>query len=255
MFVDTHAHIYSEEFGNHTFEMVQRAYDQGVKNIFMPNIDEGSIHLMNELADRYDFCYPMIGIHPCYIKSEYMPQLHVVEKSLSERKYYAIGEIGIDLYWDKTLIEQQIDAFNRQIDIALDCNLPIVIHSRESIDITIDCVSKKQNGNLKGIFHCFTGSIQQGQKIQDLGFSMGIGGVITYKNAKMDEVLPALNMSNMVLETDAPYLSPVPHRGKVNEPSYIPIIANRLSQIMDISIEDVAQCTTNNSLKLFNIIH
>lgn len=253
MLIDTHAHIYSEEFEEDVDTMLQRAFDSGVGHVFMPNIDVTSIDAMHALDDRYEQCHSMLGLHPCYVKEDFANQLSIIEKAITDRKPIGIGEVGIDLYWDKTFVEEQQQAFEIQIQWALDLNLPVIIHSRDSLDLTIDTIAKYQNGSLKGIFHCFNGTVEQGLRIQDLGFMMGLGGVVTYKNAGMDKVLPNLNIDNIVLETDAPYLSPVPHRGKRNEVSFINHIADKCAEIYGVERAVLVQKTSANALSLFGM--
>jgi TatD DNase family protein len=254
MLVDTHAHIYSEEFEQDVHEMLQRAFDSGVGHIFMPNIDITSIESMHALDDRYPQCHSMLGLHPCYVKEDYIAQLAIIESTIQERKPIGIGEVGIDLYWDKTFVAEQQAAFEIQIQWALDLDLPIIIHSRDSLDLTIDTIAQYQNGSLKGIFHCFNGTVEQGHRIQDLGFMMGLGGVVTYKNAGMDQVIPYLNLDNIVLETDAPYLSPVPHRGKRNEVSFINHVADKCAEILSMDRQAFVAKTNTNALKLFGML-
>ncbi|BDD03529.1 TatD family hydrolase [Aureibacter tunicatorum] len=251
-FVDTHAHIYSEEFEQDVDQIIEECLSSGVEKIFMPNIDEDSIQKMLALESKYpEVCHPMIGIHPCYVKSDYPQQLERVEKLLGERNWTAVGEIGIDLYWDKSLKKEQELALAMQIDMAKEHNLPIVLHCRDSFEETYEIVKSKQDGNLEGIFHCFTGSVEDARKIEDLGFYIGIGGVSTFKNGGLDKVLPHVGLDRIVLETDAPYLSPTPYRGKRNKPSYIPLIAQRIADLKEVRLEEVAKVTTDNSLKIF----
>lgn len=253
MFIDTHAHIYTEEFDEDRDLMIMNAFNQGVKQIFMPNIDESSIDAMLEVASKHAFCYPMMGLHPCSVKENYKEVLDMVEKYLSTQKFYGVGEIGIDLYWDKTFTDEQIEAFRWQIHLAKDLDLPFVIHSRDSLDLTISIVESLQDGHLKGIYHCFNGTPEQAKRIMDLGFFMGIGGVITYKNAGVAEVVADIPMEYLVLETDAPYLSPVPFRGKRNEPAYILKVAEKLADLKALSVDEVAQVTTTNALSIFEV--
>jgi TatD DNase family protein len=253
MLIDTHAHIYAGEFAQDSADMIQRAQSEGVHHIFMPNIDVSSIDAMHALEDKYDFCHAMMGLHPCYVKDDYLTQLDLIEKHLQTRSYYGVGEVGIDLYWDKTYAAEQQIAFERQISWAKDLSLPIIIHSRDSLDITIETISRLQDGHLSGIFHCFNGTVEQAKQIMDLGFLMGVGGVITYKNAGMDQVFPHCPVSSLVLETDAPYLSPVPYRGKRNEPAYIAHIAQRLADIMEMSMQDLVMTTSASAKQLFGI--
>lgn len=252
IYIDTHTHLYDEQLATDEAEMIQRAIDAGVTKMYMPNCDSTTIDGMMKIAATYPAnCYPMMGVHPCYIKDNYKEELKIAEQQLAENKFYAVGEIGLDYYWDMTYQQQQIEAFEIQIDWALAHNLPIVIHSRESLQDCIDIVKKKQNGNLSGIFHCFGGNLQEAQQIVDLGFYMGIGGVVTFKNSTLPQVLAEIDLKHLVLETDAPYLSPMPYRGKRNESSYIPLIAQKLADIKQTDLNTVADITTANAVKIF----
>jgi len=252
-YIDTHAHIYHEDFVIDRLDMLHRCDEQGVKKIFMPNVDHTSIDGMLELESRSEGkCFPMMGLHPCSVKKDFERELYLVEEWLSKRKFAAVGEIGTDLYWDRTFFEQQKEAFNVQVNWAKKYRLPIVIHCRESIDQTIELVEQLQDGNLTGVFHCFSGTVDQAIRITNIGFYLGIGGVVTFKNGGLDKVIPEIDLEHMVLETDSPYLAPVPHRGKRNEPSYIPLVARKMSELKNRSIEDVQDITTNNALKLFD---
>jgi TatD DNase family protein len=253
IFIDTHTHLYDERLMADETQ-VPRALANGVTKMFMPNCDNTTIGPMLQLADKWpENCLPMMGVHPCYVKEGYKSELALVEEWLGKRKFYAIGEIGLDYYWDLTFKTAQIDAFETQIDIALQYGLPIVIHSRESTQDCIEIVRRKQNGKLNGIFHCFGGTLEQAGQIIALGLYLGIGGVVTYKNSGLQEVVKQVSLSNIVLETDAPYLTPVPHRGKRNESSYIPIIAEKIAELKDVSVEEVAKVTTKNAEKIFFI--
>lgn len=253
MLIDTHAHIYSAEFADDLDAMLARAREAGISAVYMPNIDQNSIKPMLDIASEYDWCYPMMGLHPCHVKDDYLEELRIVEKYLTEQSFCAVGEIGIDLYWDKTFVDEQMKAFRFQISLAREAGLPIVIHSRDSLDQTIQVVRDMQNGTLKGVFHCFNGTVEQARKIMELGFYMGIGGVLTYKNAGVDKVVEQLPLEYMVLETDAPYLSPVPYRGKRNECSYIATIAEKLAMIKEKSMSEIAEITTKNARDLFGM--
>lgn len=254
MLIDTHSHIYSEDFLHDRDEALQRAYDNGIKKIILPNIDSGSIKHMLDLSDAYPhLCYPLIGLHPTSVDEDYKEELEAVEYWLSKRKFYGIGEIGIDLYWDKKYISEQKDAFRYQIQLAKKHNLPIVIHVRNSFEDTYQIVKEEQDGSLKGTFHCFTGSVAEAQKVVDLGFFLGIGGVLTFKNSNLDEVISSVNIEKLVLETDAPYLAPMPKRGKRNESSYLVYIAQKLAELYNISVTRVAEITTENARRLFEI--
>ena len=250
--IDTHAHIYAEEFDADRTEMLKRCDEAGVKKIYMPNVDHTTIDAMLELENKSEgACSPMMGLHPCSVKADFEKELSVVEDWLSKRTFAAVGEIGTDLYWDKTFWEQQKEAFAIQVQWAIKYNLPVIIHCRETLEETIGMVEKLQNGNLQGIFHCFSGTAEQAKRIANLNFYVGIGGVATFKKGGLDTVLPEVPLSRIVLETDSPYLAPTPHRGKRNEPAYIPVIAQRVAEIKKISISQVQENTTANALKLF----
>jgi TatD DNase family protein len=251
-FTDTHTHLYDEQLATDEAEMIQRALDAGVTKMYMPNCDSSTIEGMMAIAAKYPrYCYPMMGLHPCYVKENYKEELAIVDRQLSAKKFYAVGEIGLDYYWDLSFKAQQVEAFEYQVDLALRHNLPIVIHSRESLQDCIDIVKRKQNGQLKGIFHCFSGNEHEAQQIVELGMFLGIGGVLTFKNGKLPDAIKNISLDNIVLETDAPYLAPAPYRGKRNESSYIPIIAEKLAEIKQVSIEQIAEVTTHNSDKIF----
>ncbi|MCY1721448.1 TatD family hydrolase [Prolixibacteraceae bacterium Z1-6] len=254
MLIDTHSHIYSEDFLHDRDEALQRAYESGVKKIVLPNIDSGSIKHMLDLTDAYPhLCFPLMGLHPTSVDEDYKEELQAIEYWLEKRKFYGIGEIGIDLYWDKKFIEEQKDAFRYQIQLAKKYALPVVIHVRNSFEETYQIVQEEQDGSLKGVFHCFTGSEDEAKKIVDLGFLLGIGGVVTFKNSKLDEVLQQTDINNLVLETDAPYLSPVPKRGKRNESSYLMFTALKVAEIYNVPVRRVAEITTSNARNLFGI--
>ncbi len=249
--IDTHTHLYDEQFLTDD-EQIDRAVAAGVERMYMPNCDSSTILPMLQLADKYpQQCMPMMGLHPCYVKDDYMNELSVVSQWLNDRKFSAVGEVGLDYYWDMTWKDQQIEAFEYQIDLALQHQLPIVIHSRESTPDCINIVERKQNGRLKGIFHCFSGNVDEAMAITNLGFCLGIGGVVTYKKSLLPEILKSVSIDSIVLETDAPYLAPVPYRGKRNESSYIPIIAAKVAEVYGLSIHDVANVTTANAIRVF----
>jgi TatD DNase family protein len=251
-FVDTHAHLYADEFSQDRAEMLRRFEAQQVKKVFMPNIDHTSIDGMLELEDRSTgVCVAMMGLHPCYVKRDFELELYKVETWLAKRKFVAVGEIGTDLYWDKTFWEQQKEAFTIQVNWAKQYKLPVVIHCRESLNETIELIEQLTDGTLTGIFHCFSGTVEQAQRIIKLGFLLGIGGVVTFKNAGLDKVLPDVDLRHIVLETDSPYLAPVPHRGKRNEPAYIPLVASRIAEIKKLDISEVQSVTTRNAIELF----
>ncbi len=253
MFVDTHAHLYHKQFSSDRDEMIQRALDAGVRKLFLPNIDLESAEPMHELCDAYpDICFPMMGLHPGSVGKDPSRDLMEVERALRSGRYHAVGEIGIDLYWDKTYVEQQKEAFRLQVRWAKELQLPIVIHSRESFNEVFSIVEDENDDNLRGVFHCFTGSVEQARLVSGLGdFYLGIGGVITYPKGGLAETMAEVGAYDCVLETDAPYLAPVPHRGKRNESAYIPFIAERLAEATDHKIDEIAAITTANALKLF----
>ncbi len=253
--IDTHAHIYSSKFDYDRDEIIEEIRKVGIERIFMPNVDVETIDRMLDCESRYgDLCIPMMGLHPCDVKEDFEQQLYVMEDWLSKRSFAAVGEIGTDLYWDKTGFDRQKEALNIQLVWAKEKNIPIVLHCRESIDETIEIIEKAQDGTLTGIFHCFGGTLDQAKKIIKLGFLLGIGGVATYKNGGLDQVIPFIGLENLVLETDAPYLAPVPFRGKRNTPAYLPAIAQRVGDLLQISPAEVAAKTKLNALNLFKEI-
>lgn len=252
--IDSHTHLYAKEFADDIDVLLQKAIEVGITTFLMPNIDSEWVKAMLALAQKHpQHCFPMMGLHPCSVKADYKEELKIAERHLGEQKFYAIGEMGIDLYWDKNFIKEQDAAFEVQCRWAVDLDLPVVIHSREATDHAISLLRKLSLNNLKGVFHCFTGTTEQAKQIIDLGFMLGVGGVATYKNGGLDKVLPEISLEHIILETDAPYLAPVPHRGKRNEPAYLKVIAERVSVIYNKMFEDVAQQTTSNAKKLFNL--
>ena len=249
---DTHSHIYLDGFAADQAEMLLRAEKEGVRKILMPAIDSQTHEQMLTLEKLNPAqCFAMMGLHPCSVKENFREELAIVKNYMADRNFKAVGEIGLDFYWDKTFVNEQIEAFQQQIKWALDSNLPIVIHSRESIDQCIEVVRQQQNGKLKGVFHCFSGNAEQANEITGLGFYLGIGGVLTYKKSGLDKVLEQVDIKHIVLETDAPYLTPVPFRGKRNEPAYIKYVAEKLAEVKNISLEEVAAITTANAEVLF----
>ena len=251
---DTHAHIYSDEFLPDREDVLSRAREAGVEKIYMPNIDHTSIDAMLEVEMKYPGrCFAMMGLHPCSVKTDFQKELYLVEQWLGKRKFHAVGEIGTDLYWDKTFWEQQKEAFVIQVNWAKKHKLPIIIHCRESIDQTIELLEPLVDKTLRGIFHCFSGDAAQAKRIIAMGFYLGIGGVATFKNGGLDKVLPEVPMDRIVLETDSPYLAPVPHRGKRNEPSYIPLIANKVCELMNVAVEELQKTTSANAGKIFDM--
>ncbi len=254
MLIDTHSHIYSEDFNDDIEEVLQNAYNNDVKKIVLPNIDSGTIKRLLDLSNSYPHvCYPLMGLHPTSVSGDYKEELAVVEYWLDKHKFHGIGEIGIDLYWDRTYIEEQKEVFRYQIKLAKNRNLPIVIHVRDSFNEVYQIVNEEQDGSLSGVFHCFTGDNAEAQKIIDLGFLLGIGGVVTYKNSSLGQVLQNVDVNKLVLETDAPYLAPDPKRGRRNESAYLVYVAQKVSEIYQLSIKEIAEITTANARKLFGI--
>lgn len=252
MFIDTHTHLYDEQFDNDRLEMTERAINAGVKKMFLPNCDSTTLNPMLELCEAFPGnCFPMIGLHPCSVKENYKEELRIVEEELATRKYYGVGEAGLDYYWDKTFVPEQKDAFALQIGWALQYDLPVIIHTRESVADGIKMITEKQNGKLRGIFHCFGGTAEEAKQITDLGFYLGIGGVATFKKSTLPEVLQLIDLQHIVLETDAPYLAPVPYRGKRNESAYIPLIAQKIAEIKGCNVEEVERVTTENAQGIF----
>lgn len=250
--VDSHAHIYAEDFKEDIDEVLDRAREAGVRRIFMPNIDHTSIDDMLAMADKYPgFCIPMMGLHPCSIKKHFEKELYEVEEWLDGGGFCAVGEMGTDLYWDKTYFREQKEAFKIQCELALKYSLPIVIHCRESIDETIELVKPFSERGLRGVFHCFTGSLSQSREISDLNFKLGLGGVATFKNGGLEPVIEATDLRHILLETDSPYLSPAPHRGKRNEPAFVKLVAEKIAVIKDMDIGEIGEITSQNSIDLF----
>ena len=250
--VDTHCHLYGEEFSADIDQVIERARTAGVKRFYLPGIDSSAIPSMLELEARFPGeCMAMMGLHPCYVKENYLEELTIVNNWLQQRKFAAVGEIGLDFYWDRTFEVQHYEAFRTQIGWAKEHSLPIVIHSRNSTQECINIVKEFQDGGLKGVFHCFSGSAELAKQIVQQGFFLGIGGVLTYKNAGLPDVLKHIPLEHIVLETDAPYLTPVPFRGKRNESSYLAYIIAKLAEVKQMDEEEVARITTANAASLF----
>jgi TatD DNase family protein len=251
MLIDTHCHLYLPEFDADRAAMLQRAREKGVQRFYLPGIDSTVIDSMLETETAWPECFPMMGLHPCSVKENYKAELLIVAQWLERRKFVAIGEIGLDFYWDKTFIEQQYEAFIPQMELALTYGLPIVIHSRNAMKECIEAVKPFAAKGLRGIFHCFGDSLDLANEIIAMGFYLGIGGVITYKKSGLAEVIKEVSLDHIVLETDAPYLTPVPFRGKRNESSYITYVAEKIAEAKNISVEMVAEQTTINAKKVF----
>ncbi|HEV8083773.1 MAG TPA: TatD family hydrolase [Chitinophagaceae bacterium] len=251
--IDTHTHLYLKEFSKDIEEVIQRADGEGIEKFYLPAIDSSETQAMMSLEKKFPGqCMPMAGLHPCSVKENYKEELNKIEKMLLERKFYAIGESGLDFYWDKTFTKEQYECLNIQAEWSLQYDLPLVLHTRNAMEQTIEVVKSFKGKSLRGIFHCFGGTTEQAREIIDQNFLLGIGGIITYKNSGLSEVLKEIDIKHIVLETDAPYLTPVPLRGKRNESSYLKYIAQKLAEIKNISIEEVAQQTTNNAENIFS---
>ena len=251
---DTHTHLYSDDFDIDRIEVINRAIKCGVTRFFIPAIDSACSQKMHDLEAQFpDNVFLMLGLHPCYVKQNYLDELQFIENELARRKFCAIGEIGIDLYWDKTTLEIQKLAFRHQIQLAKKHKLPINIHCREAFDEIFEILESEKSNELFGIFHCFSGTYEQALQAISLNMKLGIGGVVTFKNGKIDQFLNKINIKNIVLETDSPYLAPVPYRGKRNESSYLIHIVEKLSEIYGLSNEEIAKITTENSRDVYRI--
>lgn len=251
MLIDTHCHLYLEDFELDIDEVVSRAKISGVERFYLPAVDSSTTSAMLELEAKYpDKFLLMMGLHPCSVKDNYKKELELVNDWLSKRRFAAIGEIGLDFFWDKTFIKEQYEVFEKQIELAIAYELPIVIHTRNAMQETIDIV-KKYKTQVKGIFHCFGGTLEEANQIIDLGFYLGIGGVVTYKKSGLADVIKQIDIRHLVLETDAPYLTPVPFRGKRNESSYLTYISEKIAEVKEMTLEEVAGITTANALKIF----
>jgi len=252
--VDSHTHLYAEEFDGDRDEMMHRALENHVSSFFLPAIDSKYHGRMMQVAAEYpQHCHPMMGLHPTSVKENFQDELKIVSEHLADPSlnFSAVGEIGIDLYRDRTHEKQQFDAFGYQLDLALKYDLPVVIHTRNSMDIALSLVGELHDPGIRGVFHCFSGNLQQAQKAVSLGFMLGIGGVVTYKNSDLQEVVRHTALEHLLLETDAPWLPPVPYRGQRNEPSYLPVIARKIDEIKDVTPDKVAEVTAGNAWRLF----
>lgn len=254
MIIDTHAHIYNTQFENEYDELIRRSFESGVEKILMPNVDLDSLSGMLELSKKHPtICYPMLGLHPCDVFDNYKEVLETLYPYFEQHQFIGVGEIGLDLFHDKTFVNQQIEAFHIQINWALEKNLPIAIHSRNANDEAIKVVSQYKENGLQGVFHCFSGTLEQAQQMIDLGFYLGIGGVATFKNGGLAPIIKEIGLSKIVLETDSPYLAPVPFRGKRNEPSFLTYVTKQLSDITQLSMKEIENTTTTNAKHLFKI--
>lgn len=253
-FVDTHTHLFAEQFDEDIDQVIQNARAEGVESLLLPNIDVASIEPLKRLVATYpEVCKGMMGLHPGSVKDDFEEALTIVKKELYEGKYWAVGEIGLDYYWDTTYTEQQQKAFREQLRWAKELNLPVAIHNRSSFDDSLRIVSEEQDGTLRGVFHCFGGTEEEGRQIIDVGFYLGIGGTATFKKSNAPEVLPKLGLDRIILETDSPYLAPTPHRGKRNESAYLKLIAEKLATIYETSLSTIAEATTQNASHLFGL--
>ena len=252
--IDTHTHLYLNQFQDDVDLVIERAKNAGIDKFIFPAIDSSHFKDMHELRNRYpENIYLMSGLHPVSVKDNYKEELNLVLKSLETHNYVAIGEIGIDLYWDKTFLKQQQEAFEFQIRLAVSNNLPIVIHCRDGFDEIFEILDAEKCSKMRGIFHCFTGTLEQAVRAINLGFKLGIGGVVTFKNGGIDKFLNKIDIKNIVLETDAPYLSPVPHRGKRNESFYVTYVLKKISELYGLNEQEIAKITSKNALEIFNI--
>ena len=251
--IDTHSHIYSEEFDNDRDEVIQRAKDAGVKKIILPNVDSESLPRMLSLEKSYpDYCFAAIGLHPTSVKENYKSELDIIKNELSRRKYIAIGEIGVDLYWDKSFYNEQLIAFTQQLQWAIDYHLPVIIHVRDSFRETMSALEPFRGKGLRGVFHSFTGDVAQAEEIIDFGgFLLGINGIVTFKNSGLAETLKQIKPTHLLTETDAPYLTPTPFRGKRNESAYTSLICDKLSEVYNMKKEEIIEITSYNSFNLF----
>lgn len=250
-FIDTHAHIYLPEFEEDREQVVAQARDTGIETILLPAIDSSTHEAMLQTESRFKACKAMMGLHPCSVTNSFEKEIAVIKQYLLQRKFVAIGEIGLDFYWDKTFVNEQYTAFRQQVEIALEHQLPIVIHSRNATNECIGVI--KEYAGITGVFHCFSGTLEQAQAIMDAGFMLGIGGVVTFKNAGLDKIITQTGIEQVILETDAPYLAPVPYRGKRNEPAYTKLVAEKISSITGIDLEKVMELTTRNANNLFKL--
>jgi TatD DNase family protein len=252
--IDTHTHLYLPEFDSDRDEVVGRALGNGISKMLLPNIDVQSVDRMLSAVARYPgICHPMVGLHPTSVKEDFQTQLEILEYTFTQNRFIAIGEIGVDLYWDKTFLQEQLISFRRQIEFASNQQLPLVIHSREAFSEVFSVLGEFSGSHLKGVFHAFSGNISDAERAIELGFKLGIGGIVTFKNSGLDKIVKEIGPGNIILETDSPYLAPVPYRGKRNESSYLCIINKKLAEIFERSEDEIAAITYTNSAELFNL--
>ncbi len=254
MLIDTHSHIYSEDFTSDQEEVIQRAFENDIRKIVLPNIESSSVKKMLDLVDQYpQICFPLMGLHPTSVNEDYEEELELVEFWIKKRKFYGIGEIGIDLYWDKTFIQEQTDAFRRQVILAKRYDLPVVIHVRESFDEVFSVLDEEKGPGLRGVFHSFSGTMEQARQVINIGFNIGVNGIVTFKNSQLSQIIEKIDPCHVLLETDAPYLTPVPFRGKRNESSYLIYVAQKVAEIYQLPISEIARITSENAERLFKI--
>lgn len=254
MLIDTHAHIYSEDYSDDIDQVIERAYQCNVRKIVLPNIDSSSLKSMLDLSAAYpQICFPLIGLHPTSVNEDYEDELQLVDFWLSKRKFYGIGEIGIDLYWDKTFLNEQIIVFRHQLQLAKKYSLPVVIHVRDSFEQVFGILRPELDGKLTGVFHSFSGSLKQAQQVIDAGFKIGVNGIVTFKNSGLDKIIREISPEHILLETDSPYLTPVPFRGKRNESSYLIYIVHKIAELHHTTVDEIARITTENAEQLFGI--
>jgi len=254
MLIDSHSHIYSEDYSDDLEQVINRAYQCNVRKIVLPNIDSSSLKSMIDLSNAYpQICFPLIGLHPTSVNEDYKDELQLIDFWLNKRKFYGIGEIGIDLYWDKTFLNEQIIVFRHQLQLAKKYELPVVIHVRDSFEQAFNTLVPELDGKLTGVFHSFSGTMEQARKVIEIGFKIGVNGMITFKNSGLDTIIRQISPENLLLETDSPYLTPVPFRGKRNESSYLIYIAKKIAELHNIPVEEIARITTENAEKLFGI--
>lgn len=254
MIINTHSHVYDEAFDIDRDEVIQRAIDAGVTKLILPDIDSSSRERMFSVASSYpEVCYPMLGVHPTSVRENFHIELDAFRSELPQRTIVGIGEIGIDLYWDKTFLEEQVEVFTQQVIVAQTMNLPIVTHVRKAFNETYRALRSVPSQEFQGIFHCFSGSKEEAFKVIDMGFHIGIGGVLTFQTSHLDEIVKAIPRERIVLETDDPYLTPVPHRGKRNEPGYVTLVAEKMASILNCRVEEVMDFTTANAQQIFHV--
>lgn len=254
MLVDTHSHIYSEDYSGDLDQVIERAFQSNVRKIVLPNIDSSSLKSMLDLSNAYpQICFPLIGLHPTSVNEDYQDELQLFDFWLTKRKFYGIGEIGIDLYWDKTFLNEQIIVFRHQLQLAKKYDLPVVIHVRDSFEQVFDTLLPELDGKLTGVFHSFSGTTGQAKKVIDIGFKIGVNGIITFKNSGLDAIIREISAEHLLIETDSPYLTPAPFRGKRNESSYLIYVARKIAELHNTTVDEIARITTENAEKLFGI--